>query len=267
MNDLQGIPPKFARQLALARERLTVADEVGLALRDHRRALGLSQRAYAASRGLSRAMLARLEAGAGRMSLDTVVAALEGTGFELRVTFDDPPPTTPGAAEAVPSTSAHESGSPEAVLSASSQESDPPEAGTPTSSQESKESGSRQAAPSTSLQESGSRQAAPSTSSQESDPPQAVPSPSSQESGSPEDVGIPPQAWLATDLVARVRGGSRRFPAHRVVIPVTDPPMWWWVHEFFSGPTEKPQWYAPEPAYDPFSDWESSADDPSSGAA
>ena len=47
-------------------------------------------------------------------------------------------------------------------------------------------------------------------------------------------------------------GGSRRFPAHRVVVPVTDPPRWWWLHEFFSGPTEKPQWYAPEPRYDPF---------------
>jgi len=142
------------------------------------------------------------------MSLDTVVTALEGTGFELRVTFDDPPPTTPGAAQAVPSTPA-----------------------------------------------------------QESDTPKAVPSTSAPESGSAEDVRIPPQAWLATDLVARVRGGSRRFPAHRVVIPVSDPPMWWWIHEFFSGPTEKPQWYAPEPAYDPFADWESSADDPSSGAA
>ena len=142
------------------------------------------------------------------MSLDTVVTALEGTGFELRVTFDDPPPTTPGAAEPVPSTSQRESGSPE-----------------------------------------------------------AAPTTPWQESGPPEGVRIPPQAWLATDLVARVRGGSRRFPAHRVVIPVTDPPMWWWIHEFFSGPTEKPQWYAPEPAYDPFAGWEPSADDPSSGAA
>ena len=194
MNELQGIPPKYARQLALARARLTVADEVGLALRDHRRALGLSQRAYAASRGLSRAMLARLEAGAGRMSLDTVVSALEGTGYELRVTFDGPCPTMPGAAEAVPSES-------------------------------------------------------------------------SQEPALPEDVGIPPEVWLPTDLVARVRGGSRRFPAHRVVIPVTDPPKWWWLHEFFSGPTEKPQWYAPEPPYDPYADWEPSADDPAPGAA
>jgi transcriptional regulator with XRE-family HTH domain len=172
MNELQGIPPKYARQLARARARLTVADEVGLALRDHRRALGLSQRAYAASRGLSRAMLARLEAGAGRMSLDTVVSALEGTGFELRVAFDSPPPTMPEATVATPSTSAQES--------------------------------------------------APST-----------------------DVGVPPEAWLPTDLVARVRGGSRRFPAHRVVEPVVNPPLWWWMHEFFSGPTEQPQWYAP----------------------
>lgn len=194
MKDLQGIPPKYARQLARARARLTVADEVGLALRDHRRALGLSQRAYAASRGLSRAMLARLEAGAGRMSLDTVVSALAGTGFELRVTFDAPPPRTPGAAEAVPSTTA-------------------------------------------------------------------------SESASSADVGVPPEAWLPTDLVARVRGGSRRFPAHRVVEPVSDPPLWWWIHEFFSGPTEKPQWYAPERPYHPWASPEASADDPTSGAA
>ncbi len=117
-------------------------------------------------------MLARLEAGAGRMSLDTVVCALQGTGFELRVAFDDPPPTVPEVAVASPSASA---------------------------------------------------------------PPSAP----------PVDIGVPPGAWLPTDLVARVRGGSRRFPAHRVVEPVVNPPMWWWMHEFFSGPTEPPQWYAP----------------------
>lgn len=177
MNDAPGIPPKFSRRLARAREQLTVADEVGLALRDHRRSLGLSQRAYAASRGLSRAMLARLEAGAGRMSLDTVVSALEGTGFELRVAFDEPPPTLPEAGVATPPTAAA---------------------------------------------------------------PTAAPPPAPQ-----PEVGVPPDAWLATDLVARVRGGSRRFPAHRVVEPVVNPPMWWWMHEFFSGPTEEPQWYAP----------------------
>jgi transcriptional regulator with XRE-family HTH domain len=194
MDDLQGIPPKYARQLARARARLTVADEVGLALRDHRRALGLSQRAYAASRGLSRAMLARLEAGAGRMSLDTVVSALAGTGFELRVTFDEPPPRTPGAAEEAPSTT----------------------------------------------------------------PPVGAPS---------AQVVIPPETWLPTDLVARVRGGSRRFPAHRVVEPVSEPPLWWWIHEFFSGPTEKPQWYAPDRSCHLWAGSERPADDPTSGAA
>ena len=79
--------------------------------RDHRRSLGLSQRAYAASRGLSRAMLARLEAGAGRMSLDTVVSALEGTGFELRVTFDEPPPRGRSAAGPCLDASARQSAS------------------------------------------------------------------------------------------------------------------------------------------------------------
>jgi hypothetical protein len=57
---------------------------------------------------------------------------------------------------------------------------------------------------------------------------------------------VPPEAWVATDLVARVRGGGRRFPAHRVVRAVDNPPMWWWVHEFFAGPSEPPQWYAPD---------------------
>src|SRR3954469_23875995 len=98
MTDLRGLPLKYAPRLARARAHLTVSDEVGLALRAHRRALGLSQRSYAASRGLSRTMLARLEAGAGRMSLDTVVAALEGTGFVLKVGFAPLPPQPAGAA-------------------------------------------------------------------------------------------------------------------------------------------------------------------------
>jgi len=195
MTDFPGLPPKYARQLARARAGLTVSDEVGLALRDHRRALGLNQRDYAASRGLSRAMLARLEAGAGHMSLDTVVSALEGTGFVLRVAFDSPTPQTPGAAEAalpmpVAPAMAHEEG---------------------------------------------------------------------------ED-GVPPEAWLPTDLVARVRGGGRRFPAHRVVTAVTNPPLWWWMHEFFKGPTEEPQWYAPVCHLDRLRCAEQS-DGPSTGAA
>lgn len=175
MDDARGLPDEWVPRLGHARDALTVADEVGLALRAHRRALGMSQRAYALSRGLSRSMLARLEAGAGRMSLDTVTDALTGTGFTLHVAFagDDPDPTPVGGAAALVA---------EVV----------------------------------------------------------------------DDVGttvpqhrVPPEAWAPTDLVARVRGGKRRFPAHRVVEAVTNPPMWWWMHEFFNGPSEEPKWYAP----------------------
>jgi transcriptional regulator with XRE-family HTH domain len=190
MTDLRGLPRKYAPQLARARARLTVSDEVGLALRAHRRALGLSQRSYAASRGLSRAMLARLEAGAGRMSLDTIVDALDGTGFVLTVGFDPLPPQPSGAAA-------------EEEVSAA-----------------------------------GDAVAFPLASA----------------------VRVPPEAWQPTDLVARVRGGSRRFPAHRKVHAVVNPPTWWWMHEFFNGPTEEPQWYAPVFQDRRYTSWRTAAD-------
>lgn len=143
-------------------------------------------------------MLARLEAGAGRMSLETVVAALEGTGFVLTVGFDPLPPQPSGAAaaddELVPADDADEP------------------------------------------------------------------------SFAPVD-GVPPEAWQPTDLVARVRGGSRRFPAHRKVHAVVNPPMWWWMHEFFSGPTEEPEWYAPVYQYDSFTSWRAATVDRAKGAA
>ena len=94
MNDAPGIPPKFSRRLARAREQLTVADEVGLALRDHRRSLGLSQRAYAASRGLSRAMLARLEAGSRPDEPGRRWSRPSRDGVRAAVAFDGHP-TTP----------------------------------------------------------------------------------------------------------------------------------------------------------------------------
>ena len=183
------LPAKHLAALARARDRLTVVDEIGLALRAHRRALGLSQRQYAASRGLSRAMLARLEAGAGRMSLDTVVDALRGTGFALQVGLASPPPHSSAAAIQIAEEPASEDA---ADVNAS------PRAG-----------------------------------------PAAL-----------ERVAV--DAWDPTDLVARVRGGSRRFPAHRKVWAVTEPPLWWWIHEYFSGPTERPQWYAPLGPYGRF---------------
>ena len=174
-DEASGLPKEWLPQLRRARAALTVSDDVGRALRDHRRRLGMSQRSYARERGLSRAMLARLEAGAGRMSLDTVVRALDGTGFVLQVGFspDHPSPPPADGAAALP----------------------PPEVGTA--------------------------------------PPLPGPRP------------VAPEAWTPTDLVARVRGRSRRFPAHREVGAVVNPPLWWWMHEFFSGPTEEPKWYAP----------------------
>lgn len=201
MTDMRGLPKKYESQLIRAREQLTVGDEVGLALRAHRRRLGLNQRNYADQRGLSRAMLARLEAGAGRLSLDTAVRALEGTGFELRVGFASPPPETPEAAAAV---------------------ADRP----PTADDEE---------PSLPLR------------------------------------GVPAECWQPTDLIARVRGGSRRFPAHRQVEVVVNPPFWWWIHEFFAGPSEEPEWYAPmyprmKPRIVP-STMPSPTDDPENGAA
>jgi transcriptional regulator with XRE-family HTH domain len=197
MTDIRGLPQKYAPQLARARARLTVSDEVGLALRAHRRALGQSQRSYAASRGLSRAMLARLEAGAGRMSLDTVVDALEGTGFVLKVGFDRLPPQPSGAAA------------------------------------------EEESLPAGGLEEL---------------------------QFAPVD-GVPPEAWQPTDLVARVRGGSRRFPAHRKVHAVVNPPTWWWMHEFFNGPTEEPQWYAPVYQVKGFTSWRNATVDKDQGAA
>ncbi|WP_256841538.1 hypothetical protein [Ornithinimicrobium cryptoxanthini] len=63
----------------------SVREQVGLALRADRRRRHESQRAYAATRSLSRDMLARAEVDAGGFRLNTAVALLEGTGFELAV--------------------------------------------------------------------------------------------------------------------------------------------------------------------------------------
>ena len=80
MDDTGGLPQEWAPQLRAARDALTVGDEIGLALREHRRQLGMSQRRYATVRRLSRTMLARLEAGAGAMSIDTVDEAQDERG-------------------------------------------------------------------------------------------------------------------------------------------------------------------------------------------
>ena len=150
---------KRQADLGAAVRRLTVADAVGLALRDHRRRLGLSQRAYAAVRGRPPVAIARLESSAGSLRLDDVVEALDGTGFALALV-----------------------------------------------------------------------------------------------KGADGDVGnvaatvVEPGSWPLTELLARVRDGSRRFPAHHETEAVINPPRWWWHREFFVGKGPEPQWYALRPS-------------------
>ena len=136
--------------------RLTLADAVGLALRDHRRRLGSSQRAYAAMRAWSVSRIARLETTAGRFALDDVIEALDGTGFGIALVRRGP-------------------------------------------------------------------------------------------DGSPATEVVDPASWPETELVARVRNGSRRFPAHHETRAVINPPNWWWHREFFHGHAPEPRWYAPRP--------------------
>ncbi|MDO5739432.1 MAG: hypothetical protein Q4P07_04715 [Ornithinimicrobium sp.] len=62
-----------------------VSKRVGLALRAHRRALGASQRRYAELRGLGKSFVAKAEVDAAGISLGTVEALLEGSGFRLAV--------------------------------------------------------------------------------------------------------------------------------------------------------------------------------------
>lgn len=149
------------RQIDLAAtiRGLTLADAVGLALRDHRRRLGLSQRAYARLRSKTPSSIARLESSAGCSQLKAVIEALDGTGFEL-----------------------------------------------------------------------------------------ALVRPGDEDTGSTPAAIVGPDAWPMTELLARVRDGSRRFPAHHEAQAVVSPPSWWWHREFFAGrPGPEPQWYAPRP--------------------
>lgn len=144
-------------QAAAAAARLTIGGAIGLAIRDHRRRLGMSQRAYAAMRKLAPTLIARAETRAGRFLVDDVVEVLAGTGFGLAL-------VQYGEAE----------------------------------------------------------------------------------DGSVSAAIVDPSTWGMTDLIARVRDGSRRFPAHHETHPDTVPP-WWWHREFFVGKGPEPYWFAPRP--------------------
>ena len=72
------------------------------------------------------------------------------------------------------------------------------------------------------------------------------------EDGSSAAEVVEPGSWSETELVARVRDGSRRFPAHHETEAVINPPNWWWHREFFRGLGPQPEWYAPRPSREPW---------------
>lgn len=65
-------------------------------------------------------------------------------------------------------------------------------------------------------------------------------------------VPVAVHEWPRSELVARVRGRTRRFPAHHRTRQTTDPPPWWWTAESTRAGKKPPHWYAPRP--DPFWD-------------
>ncbi|HYN65928.1 MAG TPA: hypothetical protein VES93_03495 [Ornithinibacter sp.] len=62
----------------------------------------------------------------------------------------------------------------------------------------------------------------------------------------PQPQPVHPAFWPRAELVARVRGGRRRFPAHHVTEQVGSGPPWWWYAESSRAGTVPPNWYAPQ---------------------
>ena len=56
---------------------------------------------------------------------------------------------------------------------------------------------------------------------------------------------VPPSFWPRAELLARVRSGTRRFPAHHPAWQVDRPPLWWWNTEATYAYAVRPNWYAP----------------------
>ncbi len=89
--DVRGtgpLRPTFAADLVRAYQLADVSAMVGLALRRHRSAVRMSQRAYAQWRGWSKGRQGRLEGSAGNQRLEEVVCALRGTGYRLALIHD-----------------------------------------------------------------------------------------------------------------------------------------------------------------------------------
>lgn len=58
-------------------------------------------------------------------------------------------------------------------------------------------------------------------------------------------VPVRPADWPRPELIARVRGEGRRFPAHHDTHQVDYPPTWWWYAESTRAGAVAPHWYAP----------------------
>jgi hypothetical protein len=75
--------PTLAEETIRARQELTLAQSIAMALRSHRGTLGEGQRDYAERRGWSAAHQARLERDPDNRKLAQIMEALDGTGFRL----------------------------------------------------------------------------------------------------------------------------------------------------------------------------------------
>ena len=72
------------------------------------------------------------------------------------------------------------------------------------------------------------------------------PRPGSDPHTAPAPQPVHPAFWPRAELIARVRGGGRRFPAHHVTEQVDVAPPWWWYAESSRAGTVAPNWYAPQ---------------------
>jgi hypothetical protein len=73
-----------------------------------------------------------------------------------------------------------------------------------------------------------------------------APAPDPRDPEPPAPQPVHPAYWPRAELVARVRGGRRRFPAHHVTEQVGSGPPWWWYKESSKAGTVMPDWYAPQ---------------------
>jgi hypothetical protein len=78
------------------------------------------------------------------------------------------------------------------------------------------------------------------------DPSERLPAPATNPDTSPAPQPVHPAFWPRAELIARVRGGGRRFPAHHVTEQVGTGPPWWWYAESSRAGTRAPNWYAPQ---------------------